>query len=139
MNDARIPDHCAWAARGYWDKAYDAASAEVARLTDDLATSRAETAMAFYVAAHVVATDHRLQTIHARDINQRIRAKTPADATAALAALDKATREKALRDAAAIAQKNRESWLCAAGFEGFATGAKIISDAILSLIKEENQ
>ena len=25
MTDARIPDHCAWAARGRWREAYDAA------------------------------------------------------------------------------------------------------------------
>ena len=72
MTDARIPDHCAWAARGNWSKAYDEAVAEIARLTAALSeaqferdnnraklevakydrdTARAETAMAFEVAA----------------------------------------------------------------------------------------
>ena len=32
MTDARIPDHCAWAARGHWSRAYDAAEAEIAQL-----------------------------------------------------------------------------------------------------------
>ena len=32
LTDARIPDHCAWAARGHWSRAYDAAEAEIAQL-----------------------------------------------------------------------------------------------------------
>lgn len=134
-------------------------------LRNELATSRAETAMAFEVAAQRCRAEqarrnaqHRAESAlpaakidvaqsirfragatQAAELADIIRAIPSADATAALAARDKATREQALRDAAAIAKQNREHWLCAAGFEGFATGAKIISDAILSLIQEENQ
>ena len=119
-----------------------------AKAQTDLATSRAETAMAFEVAKEAIARDVMDwddesfgESNSADETADYIRNLdlAPADATAALAARDKATREKALRDAAAIARQNRERWLCAAGFEGFATGAKIIFDAILSLIQEENQ
>lgn len=47
MTDARIPDHCAWAARGHWNKAYDAAIAEIARLTAELEAARASAAAAY--------------------------------------------------------------------------------------------
>jgi hypothetical protein len=40
MTDARIPDHCAWAARGRWREAYDAAEAEVATLRAELDAAR---------------------------------------------------------------------------------------------------
>ncbi len=33
MTDARIPDHCGWAARGYWREAYDDAVAALRRVT----------------------------------------------------------------------------------------------------------
>lgn len=73
-----------------WIDRAEKAEAEVARLTADLATSRAETAMAFEVAAKWLiragiagdATEDPLATC--------ILALTPADATAALAARDKA-------------------------------------------------
>lgn len=74
--------------------------AVIVRLTAELATARAETAMAFEVAAKWLiragiagdATEDPLATC--------IRTLTPADAKAALAARDRVTREKALRDAA---------------------------------------
>ena len=125
MTDARIPDHCAWAARGHWSRAYDAAEAEIAilraeleALKDERDTARAETAMAFDVAARDCAemaqqvADAAITGVpeQARiregmesaftKANHRIRALTPAHATAALAARDKATRKQALREAA---------------------------------------
>ncbi len=33
MTDARIPDHCAWAARGRWREAYNAAEAALRKVT----------------------------------------------------------------------------------------------------------
>lgn len=33
MSDARIPDHAAWAARGYWRNAYDALQQRITELT----------------------------------------------------------------------------------------------------------
>lgn len=39
-DDARIPDHCGWAARGRWREAYDAAVAELRKVTEERAMSR---------------------------------------------------------------------------------------------------
>ena len=129
MTDARIPDHCAWAARGHWSRAYDAAEAEIAilraeleALKDERDTARAETAMAFEVAAKVSKdaampgvkaslrgrltgtrpASSRPVAISALRIAAAIRALTPANAKAALAARDKATRKQALREAASL-------------------------------------
>ncbi|KFI26655.1 hypothetical protein CN97_02840 [Haematobacter massiliensis] len=68
-------------------------------------TARAETAMAFEVAAKACDTlalaDFEKGPLmrSAERCARSVRALTPADATAALAARDKATREQALRDA----------------------------------------
>lgn len=141
MTDARIPDHCAWAARGHWSRAYDAAEAEIARLRAALSeaqferdnnraklevakcerdTARAETAAAYEAAADhcwnkrdlladaekkqveagLTGRDYYGRRLEAELLSRSIRALTPAHATAALAARDKATRKQALREAA---------------------------------------
>lgn len=145
MTDARIPDHCAWAARGHWSRAYDAAEAEIARLTAELEevkadrdkwfesagahhvasmkqaqradraefeldTARAETAMAFEVAATEVMDASIVWSVDHDEASQQlagwIRAKTPAHAKAALESKLRAERNKVRREAAAVCNKN---------------------------------
>jgi hypothetical protein len=58
---------------------------------------------------------------------------------ARIAALEgemKAAREAALEEAAKVADRHREKWRSAGGFEGFATGAKLIAAAIRALSGE---
>ena len=104
MTDARIPDHCAWAARGHWSRAYDAAEAEIAQLRAERDTARAETAMACEVAAE--AAYQWWDDEDAQELRETIRALPAAQAKVALAARDRAEREQALRDAAAVCDKN---------------------------------
>ena len=79
-------------------------AAEIARLRAERDTARAETAMAFEVAAE--AAYQRWYDEDAQELRETVRALTPAHATAALAARDRAEREQALRDAAAVCDKN---------------------------------
>ena len=51
MNDARISDHSAWAARGIWNKAYDCAIEELTALRAQLAESRQNARWAYVQAA----------------------------------------------------------------------------------------
>ena len=79
--------------------------ARIASMTAERDTARAETAMAFEVAVRAV-DDCKKSAYTAgaglAPVIEAIRAITPTNATAALAARDKATREQALRDAAEI-------------------------------------
>lgn len=69
------------------------------------------------------------------------RALTPTDALAARdrrdAQLRAEGRKEGLREAAGITLSHRERWRCAGGFEGYATGAKLIRDAILAAADKE--
>ncbi len=125
MTDARIPDHCAWAARGHWSRAYDAAEAEIARLTSERDTARAETAMAYAVAAE--AAYQWWDDEGAQELRETVRSLTPAHATAALADRDRAEREHALRDAAAVCDKNGQ-------ISGW-----VSRDAIIAMIETEGK
>lgn len=102
----------------------------VANLRGKLATSRAETAMAFEVAGDVAAV--RCAACGVREIanlvKEHVKRSVPADATAALAARDKATREQALRDAAHVGY-------VACAETRHVTLGNDVSSAILSLIK----
>ena len=128
-----------------------ALAAERDRLQRDLATARAETAAmigAAYAAAAKAADDAE------RDIRHTcggfvsgpayIETLTPADATAALKARDRATREAALREAVKkCAAAEQETRLGNAGEAlifhlGFTEGRKVCERAILALLRPED-
>ena len=85
-----------------WD-AIAAKNAEIARLTAERDTARAETAMAFEVAATHYENGFPAWDVFGQFIRE-CRALTPANAKAALAARDKAIREQALRECVAYHQ-----------------------------------
>ena len=104
-------------------------AAEIANLRAELEevkaerdTARAETAMAFEVAAE--AAYQRWYDEDAQELRETVRSLTPAHATAALADRDKSTREQALREAAHLVECDGD------GLGGKAGVAK----AILALI-----
>ena len=105
----------------------------IARLTAERDTARAETAALIERAAVLCDGTAKYHMSDPDDIDvvgltaREIRTLTPADATAALAARDKATRKQALREAAAVCNKN-------AHVSGWAS-----REAILLLIEPEGK
>lgn len=121
---------------------------EIARLTAERDTARAETAMALEMAEKVAYEQRDAERWHkdypraqcAEEIMDAIRVLTPANATTALAARDKATREAALREAKPAPQVKA---IAEAAIRDCAAGAPIsaanLAREILSALSGEAQ
>lgn len=85
MTDARIPDHCGWAARGRWREAYDAAEAALRKVT-----AERDTAIGNLFIMRVERNDAEGHEAETANELRTVRARTEAEVSALRAELDAA-------------------------------------------------